>query len=243
VVLPQDLVVAEGSSARIPVGLLASSPDVGALNDSPLADLSALRPALATALFDLRYLTDSVKNVHDAKVSRRMSNLWYSDAVYSVQRRLMSLSVSLPVSTVSMTLIIDQACNLAALIYCEIGLRNISPHARIVSHLVTMLNYALAPHLSPTNIAANFYINSNLTPLMNILLWILMIGILAVADEAERVWFGIQLAQVTNMLDISSWVEARQALATIVWSDRIDELVRRRCIWEEMEEVSGKVLS
>ena len=70
-----------------------------------------------------------------------------------------------------------------------------------------------------------------------------MIGILAVADEAERVWFGIQLAQVTNMLDISSWVEARQALATIVWSDRIDELVRRRCIWEEMEEVSGKVLS
>lgn len=237
VVSPQDLAVGEGSPARGSVDFLESSLEGEALNESPLADLSILCPALATALLDLRYLTYTLKNIDDLKIPKCVDNLWYSDAVYSVQRRLMSLSASLPISPICRTVIIDRACNLAALIYVEIGFRNVNPHARIISNLVTTLHSALAPHISPAIPAATLYINSTLTPSMNIMFWVLMIGAAAAVDEAERVWFGAQLVQAKRMLDIGSWVEARQVLASIAWTHSVNELVRRRNIWEKMEDV------
>lgn len=186
-------------------------------------ELPLLYQSLKSNFHRLRKLTD-ILNMDPTATCRKLEDISYGDAVYSVQREFMAIVRCFTEHSQRG----QSACSLAGLIYVECCLRDVSPRSRIVCDLVDRLVDALSdmerePRFQPEDEMPT-----------HLLFWLLFIGAAAaeentVVREKLMKW----LAFLCRRLIHEPWTKTQETLKRISWVERGGRLFGAP-LWEEL---------
>jgi hypothetical protein len=167
------------------------------------------RKDVSDAFVDLRRLV-RILNSSSHIQRQEMENIWYSDMVYSLKRRLVSLSNAVG-NRRTQTTHIEVPCCTAALILIEVCFRGIGLDSRIIGRFVTRQRTLMEPLLADVSLILTSPAK------VRALLWALCISGIAAEKRPERQWFVTQLVWFCSLLEINHWRDMEAVLNDVLW--------------------------
>lgn len=196
------------------------------------ADLEVWREEVEGLFVELRHLADIFASDHHLKLPE-MDRILYSDWVYSVKRRLLSLSKDSD-NNVTTNKQIEAACCTAALIVVETCFRGIRLDSQVIAGFVTTQLILIQTVLRDIS----FIMAS--PSAAKALLWALFVSGCVSQRKEERHWFVTQLAWFCWLLDIDSWEDVEVVLSKILWHSRWD--IPYRMLWADVKSTLATTL-
>jgi hypothetical protein len=191
--------------------------------------LKTWRKDVSGTFAELRHLARFLNSRSSVQL-REMDSTLYSDWVYSIKRRLLSLS-NTAVDQLTRTAQIETSCCIAALILVEICFRGIRINARIIERFVTRQRCLIEPVLSDVS----FFLAN--PALARALLWALCISGTAAEKRQERQWFVSQLVWLCWLLNINHWKDMEAVLEGILWQPGWE--IPYMALWEEVKSIQA----
>ncbi|KAL2811932.1 hypothetical protein BJX63DRAFT_397639 [Aspergillus granulosus] len=74
-------------------------------------------------------------------------------------------------------------------------------------------------------------------PVVELLLWVLMLGGICAVDTEHRSWYVDQIQWLSTLLDLTSWDQVRGAMASILWVESPCD-AEGQALWEEVQQVN-----
>lgn len=194
--------------------------------------LDVWREEVSNLFVELRHLADIFASDHYLKLPE-MDRILYSDWVYSVKRRLLSLS-KISEDNVTTNKQVEAACCTTALIVVEVCFRGIRPDSRVVQGFVTRQLALIQVILRDIS----FIMAS--PSAAKALLWALFVSGCASQRSEERHWFVTQLAWFCWLLDLDSWQDVEPVLSGVLWHSGWD--IPYRAFWIDVKSTTATSL-
>jgi hypothetical protein len=157
---------------------------------------------------------------------QEMDNIWYSDMVYSMKRKLVSLSNAVG-DRRTQTTPIEAPCCTAALILIEVCFRGIGLDSRIIQIFVTRQRTLMEPLLADVSLILTSPAKARA------LLWALCISGTAAERRPERQWFVTQLVWLCSLLEINHWRDMEAVLNDVLWQPGWE--IPYTVLWDEVK--------
>jgi hypothetical protein len=166
---------------------------------------------------DLRYL---------ARIQlQKLDNLWHSDWIYSIKRKLVSLSNTVG-DQHAQNMRVQASCCTAALILIEVCFRGIGLATRIIERFVKRARAIIEP------VVTNVLLILTSPAIARPLLWAIYISGTA-AKRPERQWFVAQIVWLCSCLDINHWKDMEAFLEGILWQRGWE--IPYMALWDEVQ--------
>jgi hypothetical protein len=190
--------------------------------------LSVVQPEVLEIMHDLNIISKAI-SLSSSSANTAITGLSISNAVYSVEHRLLSVRSDLSLNTEDSRSGYDfsMAPTMAAHLYLHLGIREL-PRAAKMHRL--MLDTLVASLLA---FSVDDVIPSSMKIYLPILLWVLFIGATASSDRIQRVYFVTRLQEIVMILGVADLEHFVSILQDIMWTDKFYE---KHCpgIWEEI---------
>jgi hypothetical protein len=208
----------------------------GSTKTKPAGDMSRLLndlgsrnfiPRIDSIMQPLYFLCVTIQQVG----TNYPDNIWYSDQVYNLQRRLLDLpETGLLLDPMDAMTALTKAVAIAALLFSYPALRDISFNYRSIGVQVTNLQTALALFFSfPESEDWGQQIGSDRDNHQQSLFWTLAVGAIAADGKAEQGWFRSQFAMMCRSLGVESWEEVKEWLNSVLWVEELESAGKRLC--------------
>lgn len=190
--------------------------------------LSVVQPEVLEIMHDLNIISKAISLSSPPQESTNYS-LNISNAVYSVEHRLLSVRSDLLLNTEDSRFGYDfsMAPTMAAHLYLHLGIRELPSKAKmhrimLDTLVASLLAFSVDDVLpSPTDVS------------LSILMWVLFIGATAASSQIQRSYFVMRLQEITLILDIVDLRHFVSHLREVMCADKFYEK-RCRDVWEEI---------
>ena len=159
-----------------------------------------------TAAFDELQQLSSLLGASDANLSS-VQGVQLNDAVYSIQKRFMSLYRTIKDYKGRE----DRSWYLAALLYVECFLRDVSPDSAVALRFTHQLKSIVVETTWPWVPQSDDARQSQLW------FWTLFVGGVVTLESEESYWFADQAHPFCESLHLKSWKEAETTLRLVCW--------------------------
>ncbi|KAE9989238.1 hypothetical protein Vi05172_g4282 [Venturia inaequalis] len=190
--------------------------------------LSVVQPEVLEIMHDLNIISKAI-SLSSSPNDTAITTLNISNAVYSVEHRLLSVRSDLLIHTEDNRFGYDfsMAPTMAAHLYLHLGIRELPSKARmhriLLDTLVASLLVFSVEDVLPSPIDVS----------LPILMWVLFVGATAASSEIQRSYFVTRLQEITLILGILDLKQFSGQLGEVMYAEKFYE---KHCpgVWEEI---------
>ena len=158
----------------------------------------------------------------------RLSNSYtdrysYSDVIYVVQRRLVSICSVIPVQVTP----VDSCCCWATLIYMHNIFYEVSFDSRVMEILAERIISCIEQLEHCGTLGEGYTVLTNREGF-----WMLVMASIATKDKAHRNWLSSVLKVLCGGLGLETFISSRKVLMDILWNSKLDS--RFQSLWTEI---------
>lgn len=190
--------------------------------------LSVIQPEVLEIMHDLNIISKAI-SLSQSPRNTTITSLNISNAVYSVEHRLLSVRSDLLLNTEDSRFGYDlsMASTMAAHLYLHLGIRELPQKAKM--HRI-MLDTLVTSLLA---LSVNDILPSPIDISLPILMWVLFIGATAASDQLQQSYFATRLQEITLILGIIDLQHFVCHLREVMCADKFYE---KYCpdVWENI---------
>jgi hypothetical protein len=190
--------------------------------------LSVVQPEVLEIMHDLNIISKAI-SLSSSPENTTITGPSISNAVYSIEHRLLSVRSDLSVNTEDNRFEYDfsMAPTMAAHLYLHLGIRELPRTARMHRLMLDTLVTSLLAF------SVDEVVPSSMDTSLPILMWVLFIGATASSDCTQRTYFLTRMQEVTLILGVMDLQHFVGTLQNIMWAEKYYE---KHCpdIWDEM---------